>query len=70
VLANNGVLDAYDAKTGEEIYRQRLPEIGSGFSASPVAAMASFTCRTRTDRSSSSPRVANSATLPPIRWES
>jgi outer membrane protein assembly factor BamB len=38
VLANNGVLDAYDVKTGEEIYRQRLPEIGSGFSASPVAA--------------------------------
>jgi outer membrane protein assembly factor BamB len=37
-LANNGVLDAYDLKTGEEIYRQRLPEIGSGFSASPVAA--------------------------------
>ena len=27
-----------DLKTGEEIYRQRLPEIGSGFSASPVAA--------------------------------
>jgi outer membrane protein assembly factor BamB len=38
VLGNNGVLDAYDVKTGEEIYRQRLPEIGSGFSASPVAA--------------------------------
>lgn len=38
VLANNGVLDAYDLKTGTEIYRQRLPEIGSGFSASPVAA--------------------------------
>jgi outer membrane protein assembly factor BamB len=38
VLANNGVLDAYDLKTGEEIYRQRLPVVGSGFSASPVAA--------------------------------
>lgn len=38
VLANNGVLDAYDPGTGEEIYRQRLPAIGSGFSASPVAA--------------------------------
>ena len=38
VLANNGVLDAYEAGTGEEIYRQRLPAIGSGFSASPVAA--------------------------------
>jgi outer membrane protein assembly factor BamB len=38
VLANNGVLDAYDLRTGQEIYRQRLPLIGSGFSASPVAA--------------------------------
>jgi outer membrane protein assembly factor BamB len=38
VLANNGVLDAYELRTGEEIYRQRLPLVGSGFSASPVAA--------------------------------
>jgi outer membrane protein assembly factor BamB len=38
VLANNGVFDAYDVKTGKEFYRQRMPEIGSGFSASPVAA--------------------------------
>jgi outer membrane protein assembly factor BamB len=38
VLANNGVFDAYDMKTGAELYRQRMPEIGSGFSASPVAA--------------------------------
>jgi outer membrane protein assembly factor BamB len=38
VLANNGLFDAYDVKTGEEIYRQRLPLVGSGFSASPVAA--------------------------------
>lgn len=38
VLANNGVLDAYDLQTGGEIYRQRLPHLGSGFSASPVAA--------------------------------
>jgi len=38
VLANNGVFDAYDLKTGAEIYRQRLPHLGSGFSASPVAA--------------------------------
>jgi len=38
VLANNGVFDAYDLRTGEEIYRQRLPVVGSGFSASPVAA--------------------------------
>lgn len=38
VLANNGLFDAYDLRSGEEIYRQRLPLIGSGFSASPVAA--------------------------------
>ena len=38
VLANNGVFDAYDLQTGEEIYRQRLEPVGSGFSASPVAA--------------------------------
>jgi outer membrane protein assembly factor BamB len=35
VIADNGVLSAYDAKTGERIYQQRLP---SSFSASPVAA--------------------------------
>jgi outer membrane protein assembly factor BamB len=38
MLANNGVLDAYDLETGKEIYRQRLPLVGSGYSASPVAA--------------------------------
>ncbi|MGZ5483776.1 MAG: outer membrane protein assembly factor BamB family protein [Pyrinomonadaceae bacterium] len=38
VLANNGTFDAYNLKTGEEVYRQRLPAIGSGYSASPVAA--------------------------------
>jgi outer membrane protein assembly factor BamB len=38
VLGNNGVFDAYDARTGEEMYRQRLPLVGSGYSASPVAA--------------------------------
>ena len=38
VLANNGVFDAYDITTGKEIYRQRLPLVGSGYSASPVAA--------------------------------
>jgi len=37
VLANNGVLDAYNLRSGEELYRQRLPLVGSGFSASPVA---------------------------------
>lgn len=38
VLANNGVFDAYDLKSGAEIYRQRLSHLGSGFSASPVVA--------------------------------
>ena len=38
VLANNGLFDAYNLRTGEEVYRQRLATIGSGFSASPVAA--------------------------------
>jgi outer membrane protein assembly factor BamB/protein tyrosine phosphatase (PTP) superfamily phosphohydrolase (DUF442 family) len=37
VLGNNGTFDAYNLKTGEEIYRQRLPVVGSGFSASPIA---------------------------------
>jgi outer membrane protein assembly factor BamB len=38
ILANNGVFDAYDPVTGKEIYRQRLPLVGSGYSSSPVAA--------------------------------
>src|SRR5262249_26748769 len=38
VLANNGLLDAYNLQSGAELYRQRLPTVGSGFSASPVAA--------------------------------
>jgi outer membrane protein assembly factor BamB len=38
VLGNNGLFDAYELKTGKEVYRQRLPLVGSGFSASPVAA--------------------------------
>ena len=38
VLANNGVFDSYEIETGKEIYRQRLEPVGSGFSASPVAA--------------------------------
>jgi outer membrane protein assembly factor BamB/protein tyrosine phosphatase (PTP) superfamily phosphohydrolase (DUF442 family) len=38
VLANNGTFDAYKLKTGDEVYRQRLPQVGNGFSASPVAA--------------------------------
>lgn len=38
VLANQGVFDAYDLESGEEIYRSRVPHVGGGFSASPVAA--------------------------------
>jgi len=38
VLGNNGVFDAYRLETGEELYRTRIPHLGSGFSASPVAA--------------------------------
>jgi outer membrane protein assembly factor BamB len=38
VLANKGVFDAYELQSGTEVYRQRLPVVGSGYSASPVAA--------------------------------
>jgi len=38
VLGNNGLFDAYNLTTGAEVYRQRLPTVGSGYSASPVAA--------------------------------
>ena len=36
-LANQGLFDAYTIAGGAEVYRQRLPHAGSGFSASPVA---------------------------------
>jgi outer membrane protein assembly factor BamB len=36
-LTDNGILSAYDPKTGERIYQQRIAG-GAGFSASPVAA--------------------------------
>ena len=38
VLKNQGILTCYDLRTGELRYEQRLPEVTSGFSASPVAA--------------------------------
>jgi outer membrane protein assembly factor BamB len=38
VLGNAGIFDCYDAASGEEIYRERIPHQGSGFSGSPVAA--------------------------------
>ncbi len=38
VLANQGILDCYELDSGKEIYRQRIPHQGGGFSASPIAA--------------------------------
>jgi outer membrane protein assembly factor BamB len=38
VLANNGVFHAYELATGAEIYETRMPRLGSGFNASPIAA--------------------------------
>jgi outer membrane protein assembly factor BamB len=37
VLGNAGVFDCYSLSTGAEIYRERIPHQGSGFSGSPVA---------------------------------
>lgn len=38
VIGNDGIFDAYELETGREIYRERIPHQGSGFSASPVVA--------------------------------
>jgi outer membrane protein assembly factor BamB len=38
VCANNGVLTAYDARTGRRVYQERLGGTGGSFSASPIAA--------------------------------
>ncbi len=38
VLGNAGIFDCYDLRSGDEVYRQRIPHQGGGFSASPVAA--------------------------------
>ena len=38
VLKNQGILACYDLRTGELRYEQRLADVTSGFSASPVAA--------------------------------
>ncbi len=37
VLGNAGVFDCYNLETGAEVYRERIPHQGSGFSGSPVA---------------------------------
>ena len=36
-LNNNGALGCYDLDSGDEIFRERIPHAGGGFSASPVA---------------------------------
>ena len=38
VLDNDGRFACYDLKTGSELYYQRVPHRGNGFSASPVVA--------------------------------
>jgi outer membrane protein assembly factor BamB len=38
VLANQGIFDCYELRSGKEIYRQRIEHQGGGFSSSPVAA--------------------------------
>jgi outer membrane protein assembly factor BamB len=38
VLKNQGILSCYELRTGELRYERRLPDVMSGFSASPVAA--------------------------------
>nr|MBA3320971.1 PQQ-binding-like beta-propeller repeat protein [Pyrinomonadaceae bacterium] len=36
--SNNGILAAYNAKTGEKVYQERIAGRGGAFTASPVAA--------------------------------
>lgn len=38
ICADNGILTAYEAATGERLYQQRISPSAGGFSASPVAA--------------------------------
>jgi outer membrane protein assembly factor BamB len=38
VLSDNGILSCYEARTGREVYRQRVPDVGGTYSASPVVA--------------------------------
>ena len=37
ILNNSGIFDCYVLQSGEEVYRERIPHQGSGFSGSPVA---------------------------------
>jgi hypothetical protein len=68
VLANNGVFDAYTLNTGDELYRQRLPEIGSGYSASPIAADGKIYLSNEDGEILRPPRAARSSTSRPTRW--
>ena len=36
-LQNAGIMDCYELETGKEVYKERIPHQGSGFSGSPVA---------------------------------
>ena len=36
-LQNAGIMDCYELQTGKEVYKERIPHQGSGFSGSPVA---------------------------------
>jgi outer membrane protein assembly factor BamB len=38
ILNNNGSFSCYDFETGEQVYSEKIPHRGGGFSASPVAA--------------------------------
>ena len=38
ICTDSGILSAYDAKTGERLYRSRVSPSAGGFSASPIAA--------------------------------
>ncbi len=44
ICADNGVLTCYNARTGEQIYQQRIGDRGATFSASPVAADGKIYC--------------------------
>jgi outer membrane protein assembly factor BamB len=37
ILGNDGIFTCYALADGQEVYRQRIPHAGSGFSSSPVA---------------------------------
>ena len=51
-LNNDGVFDAYDVQTGEEIYRHRLKHLEAASAPRLSPLTAASTCPTRTARSS------------------